>query len=174
MLSIRSVGGAFAAGSADQHITLGTYTASADALRSVPFYLPKPATVSEIGIKVTTAVAGAIRIGIYADKGEPVLYPYKLLLDAGTVNTGTTGMKSIAIKKDLPRGLVWLTLIGNSAPTIANITLGSWMPLGYPDDPASGPRSYYSKGYTYGALPDPFPDGATMGNLPVYVYLKFA
>lgn len=73
-----------------------------------PFYCHTPKSFDRVAIAVTTAVAGAIRLGIYAsdpDTGWPAAGP---LADWGTVDPGTTGVKELTISIALDRRLYWL------------------------------------------------------------------
>ena len=73
-------------------------------------YFPRPTAVDLIRCQVTTAsVAGVARLGIYAQNATTGL-PGTLLLDAGTVSTTTTGIKSITISTTIS-GMVWCALV---------------------------------------------------------------
>jgi len=73
---------------------LTTGVVTANRLYAIPFVTPKGITVDRIGINVTTLVVGVAMLGIYADNG---IYPGSLLLNAGVVSTGATGVQSITI-----------------------------------------------------------------------------
>lgn len=124
-------------------------------LYAMPFPVLRPITVDRIAIEVSTAGAGgaAIRLGIYNNGTN--LTPGTLLLDAGTVDATSTGLKAITISQALTKGIYWLVLLTNDG-TIdvwANITA---MPLlGRANSLKWGGMTYY-KGFTYGTLPDPF------------------
>ena len=140
--------------------------AEANYLKAVPFPVPRPITLDQIAIYVTTAGgAGAeMRLGIYNDGVN--LYPAGLLLDAGVIDATTTGIKAIIINQALAKGMYWLACVCNDATVKIPITCYHTSPLGYSD-----PR--YNAGnlavnYNYGALPNPFPSGAGDGG---YLYL---
>lgn len=137
---------------------------AADRLHAIPFYMPDvPNVVIEIGIRVTGAAAGNYRLGIYDDGGEAQLYPHKLLLDAGVVSASSTGEKGITIKQEFSRGLKWLAIVGSLVtPAIRKIATGSWGLLGTAHAGGISYNHYY-KAFSYAALPDPFPAGATYG-----------
>ncbi|RTL03729.1 hypothetical protein EKK58_12265 [Candidatus Dependentiae bacterium] len=78
-----------------------------------PIAIPNGITATRIGINVVTAAAGSIRLGFYNDvNGAPSGAP---LLDAGTVNTSTTGEKEITISLALSPGMYWLAFVSNVA-----------------------------------------------------------
>ena len=174
-------GGAYPAGVLHSGQTPGIAPFAVNYLLCLPFYMPDvPNIVVKIGIKVTTLCAGKhFRLGIYKDRGEPRLYPYKLIIDAGVVATDTTGVKSITIRRGLPRGLYWVALLGDDTATvrIATFSTGdaSWAVLGHNE---AGDTPYVGVGvnYTYGALPDPFPTGGAeysgAAGFP-YIFLTF-
>jgi len=157
---IGGAGGAYVAGVLDSDFTEGAGAITANYISAIPIYIPAPCEVASIGISVTTLSAGSVRLGIYEDKGEDLLYPGKLVIDAGTVNVGTTGNKSVAVKQGLSRGLKWLALVGNSTPEIRRIQAGGWAALGF-DETGVTPYHYYRPAFTYAALPNPFPASAT-------------
>lgn len=178
IFSLRSVGGAngrYPAGAFPISYPSGAGAITANRLYAIPFYMPDvPNRVVEMGLRVTGASAGAVRLGIYADKKEDQLYPGRLLLDAGTVDTSTTGEKSITMREGLPRGLIWVALIGNSAvPAFTRYGYADpgWALLGYTS--GASPRSIYYVSQAYGALPNPFPASASEYGIFTYVYLKF-
>ena len=178
-LALRSVGGAlggaYPAGVPFLQVPMSTAGIAANHLYAIPFFMPgTPNTISKIGISVTSA-AGSVRLGIYEDKGEPMLYPHKLLLDAGAV-VASSGVRSIAVEQGFPRGLVWVALIASATPTlrVIHVTAASWALLGA-SELGDSFYSHYKVSQAFGALPNPFPAGATeqYGRIP-YVFLKFS
>jgi len=98
-----------------------------------PFFCVNTTTFDRIGVVVTTAVAGSIRLGIYEadpDTGYPAAGP---LLDAGTVDPGTTGGKEIIISQQLTGGrLYWLGLSSTANNVGLRTKYGNSMGLGLP------------------------------------------
>lgn len=86
----------------------GAGTLTQGLMRSVPILLPGGITLDRISMEVTTASAGTTaRLGIYADSGYG--YPGALMLDAGTIDASTTGMKEITISQAITiPGVYWL------------------------------------------------------------------
>jgi hypothetical protein len=139
--------------------TLTTGAPTANVLRALPLATNIKRTLDRIGICVTTLSAGAARLGIYADDGN--LYPGNLLLDAGTVDTGGTGVKEITISQALSANtLYWLALIGNAAPTIRTPPYAACFPiLGLDAGYGTALGVGWSVALTYGALPAAFTSG---------------
>ena len=76
-------------------ITTAEKVAAANTIYYTPICFGKTVTVSEIGIIVSTAQAGAdARLGIYTSTAAGV--PDALLLDAGAITCAATGIKSVA------------------------------------------------------------------------------
>lgn len=73
-------------------------------------------TFDRIGCDVTTAgeASSVMRLGIYADNNGT---PGALILDAGTVTTATTGIKTITISQKLAPGRYWLAALTQAAAT---------------------------------------------------------
>ena len=140
--------------------------AEANSLTAIPFPVPRPITLDRIGIYVTTAGgAGAeMRLGIYNDGVN--LYPAGLLADYGTIDATTTGIKAIIINQALAKGMYWLAYVCNDATVKIPMAYYHTSPLGYSDPRYNAGN--LSASYTYGALPNPFPGGASDGG---YLYL---
>ena len=142
-------GGLAALPSAAQTVVLAAHT-----LYVLPFAVGDTATFVRIGIDVTTADAGkSARLGIY---GWANGVPAARLLDAGVVSVASTGVKEIAISQVLPAGMYGLALVSDGAPVlrgndvnpVAAFAIGTATP---------GVADYrMSRGFTYGALPDPW------------------
>jgi len=140
---------------------LTTVAASANVLRAIPFLVARTITLDQIAINVTTLIAGKARLGIYLDDGT--IYPEQRLLDAGEVDTGTTGVKALSINQTLTTGLYWLVHVANAAPTLRAVAVGGLLPiLGIDSGIGTAFGVGYSRSYTYAALPDPFGAGATV------------
>lgn len=141
--------------------SVGTRVITADHLYAIPFVAARKMTVDRIACWVQSLVNPSnIRIGIYADGTN--CYPGALVLDAGAVSGATVGGKIITIDQQLDKGLYWLALVSDAAPTFygtlgqGNLILGL-VTTGY---------YYYYIGWdvvqAYGALPDPFTAGGSL------------
>ena len=74
----------------------------------------------------TTGSAGSVcRLGIYRDNGA--IGPDALVLDAGTVDTSTTGRKEATISQALTPDLYWLAVVAQGAPA-TNPAIGRTVP----------------------------------------------
>jgi hypothetical protein len=149
-----------------------TLSIAANYLYAWAFYVPTSTTFDRIGTYISTAATGSARLGIYADNGA--IYPGSLVLDAGTVDTGTTGSKEITISVTLSPGLYWLALVSNASPAVGGITYTyCFAPMGHLNSYYEGANSY-SVSYTYGTLPTTFPTGASSAARTVVVMLRKA
>ena len=85
----------------------------------VPVTFQRAVSIDKLGIVVSTAVpASTIRLGIYSDSG--VGYPGALIIDGGTVDTSTTGSKTVTITKTtLPPGTYYLAYVPQGAAGVA-------------------------------------------------------
>ncbi len=148
----------------------------ANKLIAMPIVVPVNITLDNIAIKVTTLAAGNARLGIYNDDGN--MYPNALVLDAGTVDTSTTGVKTISINQALTgNNLYWLVVVFNATPTVNGFSSGSGLPglgndntlpLPTTDTPAIG----WVADFAYDVLPATFPAGATAyGTIGTAAYL---
>jgi len=153
--------------------SVSTLSLNADYLYAFAFYNPVSTLFDRIIIYVQTPVAGAlVRLGIYGDNGS--VYPGNLVLDAGTVDASTVGVKEILISQTLGAGLYWLVCLSNAAPTLGGQTgVNQYAPIGV-WNPYTLPRNAYIGGYTFGALPNPFPPGITYGFAAVLVLIEKA
>lgn len=145
---------------------LTTGAPTANVLRAIPFIVSKTTTIDQMAINVTTAAAGAARIGIYRDNGNN--YPGALVVEATSatqINTGTTGVKiaTNGLPVTLEPGLYWLAIVGNAAPTIRTFAVGSLLPvLGYGSSLGTAASFGWSVSFTYAALPTSFPTGGAL------------
>ena len=77
-----------------------------------PIFVAETTTFIGIGIRVDTALEGSADLRIFAWENG---LPGKLILSAGTVDTGTTGAKEITISQTLSRGYYFLAVRCTSA-----------------------------------------------------------
>jgi hypothetical protein len=136
-------------------VAASTHTVVANRLYYEPILTDRQITLDRLAIGVTTAASGKARLGIYS--ADTFWQPTALILDAGEVDTGTTGYKEITINLTLTPGIYLLALVANATPVLRTI-LGSLpgagisYPAEYPTYPFWG---LLARDYTYGALPDP-------------------
>lgn len=116
-----------------------------------PIYVATQITLDQLVIEVTTLAAGAIRLGIYT--ADTDWQPVALVLDAGTVDTSTTGVKTISINQVLAAGRYLLVLVGNATPSIRFIRGGSRF-TGLNNALGTGPCIFrLTRSFTYSTLP---------------------
>lgn len=128
--------------------TSGTTAIAANTLYAVPLVVARRTAFTRIGASVTTAVGGTnARMGIYNDSTGK---PGTLLLDAGTVSTGTNGLKEITIAQSVNRGLYWLVLVSDGASTFST-SVSTVTPLGV--NSSFGRIFSIQRAFTYGTLP---------------------
>lgn len=145
-------------------LSTATTTPTADVLYAQPFWLPD-VRITRVGIKVTSGVAGACRLGIY-ENDATLAGPSNLLLDAGAIDTSATGWIESTIDFTGPDGWVWIAGIFNATPTVlgggsdAHFLLGSSA-----SDMVGGGRGLVKTSTPYGAMPTVAPVmSATVGN----------
>lgn len=127
-----------------------------DRLYAHPMSIPAAVTLDRIEVEVTTAAAlTTIRMGIYNDDGGT---PGTLLLDAGTVDSSTTGRKSITISQSINAGIYWLASVAQGGTPTVRASNGPSM-LNMPSANGAGQGNVPSLAFVAGvsgALPDPF------------------
>lgn len=88
---------------------IATPSATGDPANFYPIWIPEDCTLDRVGVNCTVAVAtSTIQIALYAPDSNFV--PTTLLLDAGSVNTATTGVKELTISQAVTAGLVFVGL----------------------------------------------------------------
>ncbi|MDQ0273003.1 hypothetical protein J2S17_004897 [Cytobacillus purgationiresistens] len=126
-----------------------------------PFPVSEPTTFDAIAIKVDGGATNTkARLGIYKDNGN--CYPGKLILDAGEVDTATTGVKSIPISLNLDKGLYWLTRNSNGGPSISGISNNNAINLGIDGSLTGHHSGAYRITQSYSTFPDQFSAGADL------------
>ena len=125
----------------------------------LPFYVPIAQSFDRIAVNVTTAAAGNARLGVYADNGA--VYPGALMLNAGIVTTGTTGIRWLGANLLLMPGLYWLARLQDATPSLQGLGNVGMLALGS-EDLGVAWITGYRLGMAYAdGLPATFPLGAT-------------
>lgn len=145
-----------------------TLVTSQSRLVLTPIWAPKSFNIDSIEIEVTAAVAATVvRLGIYAN--DPVTdMPSTLMLDAGTVDSATIGVKALAISATLAQGWNWLGACAQGGnPTIRSIGNNGQPPVQntVSFNGVSELNGYQLNGIT-GALPTNFTGTLTVGSSP--------
>lgn len=115
-----------------------TAVATLNRLCYTPVEIATPITVDRIGISCTSLVnPSTVRLGIYASAANG--YPGALILDAGTVDTSTTGVKEITISQAITARRFWLAAVAQTGtPTTRVATAGKMFGLGFMSTFSSG------------------------------------
>lgn len=155
-------------------------------LYAIPFISGRGGTIDRVSVNVTTAgqttQTGEIRLGIYEATSDTNLYPAALIADFGTVNGLTIAIKTLTVSQALnPNRLYWLALTEDCdllAPTYRGTAIAAqYNLLGIaPTMPSTSPGSVLSAPFTYAALPNPFPAGASVltGATVPQIAMRFA
>jgi len=98
-----------------------TTNPGAGAATVTPFYVPRTRTMTDIACDITTLAAGStVELGVYGS--DEFDQPLGLIFSAGTVDSSTTGFKSLSLAMDdrvLTPGWYWLaTLPLGGAPVL--------------------------------------------------------
>lgn len=141
------------------HVTNATSSSlavTANRLYLVPFYLPAARGIQGLGVQVSTAGAAgtSVRLGVYRPDPANDYEPGARLLDWGTINTDSTGVRQVTATATLAAGLWYVAGYFSGTPTVVSTTTGS-------NRPALGGTSYgvpnvcFIKDGSFAALPDP-------------------
>ena len=138
----------------------------------LPFSLSITTTFTKISIYVNTLSAtGNIRLGIYNTGSDGL--PSSLLLDAGLVDTQSTGLRTITISQSLSAGNYWLAASPQTATTAMTCkgTTGYVAGVPFLTSPANASIAGYGVSGISGSLPNPVGTIAKATS-PIEVYLQ--
>ena len=139
---------------------VGTYSFAGGYIRMHPFVPHSTLTIDRIACYVTATTGGKARLGIYRGDGADG-YAGSLVVDAGEVDTATTGDKIATCSATLQAGaLYWFAANNNVATAFAHwggygadayAAIHAWGSTA----PISGPSSFLTcyMAYSYGPLP---------------------
>ena len=103
---------------------IGTAANSSGQMMYVPLPIGNTPTLNLIGCEATTGGAsGTARLGIY--NSDQYGFPSTLLLDAGTVDTSTSGVKNITISQAIPSAGLYFLGIHIRTGTVTYRTTGA-------------------------------------------------
>lgn len=167
--NVTSVGGYLAA--MWTGATSGGLAPGANTLAVMPIWIPKTMSFDRISVEVVNASASTvIRLSIWRTSEE---YPTTPLLDAGTVDSSSTGFKEITINQQLTRGIWYLgASCASGVPTIRGGT--SWGILNpYISGVIAAPKiAMQHTGLTGDALPASFTLSPTLNQFAYQMYLR--
>jgi hypothetical protein len=151
----------------------GTASPGMGTLRAYRLDLAASGTADRIGIEITTSAASStVALAIHNHDASTGL-PGTVLLDAGTVDSTSTGFKEITISQALSAGSYWLSSLSlGGSPTFRIVVAGSTQVPGF----AQADMALNNLGVSRSSLSSiPSPLGATGTSLNVpRVYLRFA
>ena len=127
-------------------------------MTAAPIVIPASCTADRIGVEVTAQVAAStVRLGIYNDSAGR---PGSLLVDAGTVDSSTIGVKTITISQALSPGVYWLAGCSQGGAPSVRLYADLALPTGGLSRNQLGAASFNSGGVyvdsVAGALPASF------------------
>lgn len=157
-----------------------TIAAAADLVMTSLFYPRRDVPVVDIGVEVTTAVAGNLRIMIHADDGTGK--PGALVANSGDISGATTGIKTwtgvnYTFKRDTR---YWLSVHTAAAPSFRTSSANGATTIGYDGTSTGGSAHYIGRettGQTYASGAPASVVGSrvtSFSRLPVLFSLKVA
>lgn len=149
----------------------------ADRLYAMPLLIARDITIDRMAVYVATESGGHnARLGIY--KNGTNLYPGTLLLDAGTVSVGSTGLKEITgLNQKLIKGIYFVVIVTDGTPTMrVNVYTHISPPvLGLVAASIAYPNEFWIVTFSYAALPDPYTAGGALAyNLGTKIAVRVA
>lgn len=131
---------------------------TANRLYGMPYLVWDSESYDRIVAHVQTANGTSARLGIYAQGTDGA--PGALVLDAGTIATGSTGFKTITISQTLAPGRYVLAFYADGTPSVYMWgQTNALAVLGWDDGSLNlggGNIGWYRDVGSFGALPDPF------------------
>jgi hypothetical protein len=139
------------------HGDVNTFDPSLNRLHLWPLWVPVTVEIDQLACEVTTLTASSVaRMGLYLSDGTGGK-PATLLLDAGTIDSSTTGVKTIAISQVLQgQRLYWLAFVAQTADGAVFQGNNKTGTLALPSSVgADESLTHYVETGVTGALPDP-------------------
>jgi hypothetical protein len=139
-------------------------------LHVFPLWIPQAVTLDRIAVQISGSVATATtRLGLYSPDASGG-FPGTLLLDAGTVDTSTAGLKAITISQALSAGIIYVAVVNQTAAATLVGRQAPYSPmLGFSEPeatPTAGPQNGWYKSGVTGALPASFSYDGAATNVP--------
>lgn len=141
----------------------------ANRLYAIPHIVGSTTTFTRIGMRVTSAIAGNARLGIY-NWADGV--PTSLILDCGTVSTSSTGEKELIISQILAAGIYGLGIVFDAAPSVAVASERNLINYLVGDVSSTGNDVFQYVAHTYGALPSSFGTPTYTGTASPSLWLR--
>lgn len=141
----------------------------ANVMLAMPFIAPRRGgRIDQLACNVTVAVAGNLRLGLWDNVSESVLYPNRLLADSGSISHAAPGVKTFSVNINLVPGQVYyLSLVTSGAPTVRGLAVGGCAPFwGLDTAMGTAPQVGLQVAFAFGALPNVYPAGSTYLTTP--------
>jgi hypothetical protein len=145
--------------------SLSGIAVAANNLFAMPFVTNRSITIDRIGIVVTVAAAGNVRLGIYNSVSQTDLTPNSLILDSGLVDVSVAQLNTATINQTLsPNVLYWFCCAFGVGITVRALAQANAIPiLGYSAGNAfagTAAGSAWTNAFAFAALPATFPSPA--------------
>lgn len=152
---------------AADYVARSTGASSNGQMRLAGFVVGASTTFDRIRVEVTSAgSAGSVhRLGIYGSGADGA--PDALVLDAGTVDTTTTGLKDITISQALPPGIYWIAVVQQGSPTTTATLRTVTESLLAPNSGAATAAAGWFQDAVTAALPANYSGTLTAGSAPL-------
>jgi hypothetical protein len=129
---------------------ISTLVVSANKLYMAPLWVTEMRTFTNISLgEVSSALSGNVKIGIYS-ANRITGHPTTLIVDGGSISTGTTGTKTATISVTLNPGMYFVACVFSAAPTVHSINSDG---LGVGMNAGVTAVSGISRSFTFAALP---------------------
>lgn len=154
-------------------LALSTAASAANRFYAFPFIPAQTITINELAVEVTTLTAGSAHLGIYANSaGSPGA---KIIGSTTAVDTGTTGVKAVAISNTtLTAGTIyWLVVWTSSAATFRSVAQGALAVIGLTSTLNAQYTSRLATS-TFGALPANAPATTLTAGAVPWLRMKIA
>jgi len=155
--------------------SLSTVVPTLNLLQAKLLVVAKTVSIVQLLAEVTAAgSAGAVgRLGLWADGADG--YPAALIVDAGTIDCTTTGVKTVTVAQTLTPGRYWLSYTAQVATATVRGDIGrdTTTPSNLSGMASARQVGVQSAGVT-GALPGTFPATLAAGQDIALVYMKVA
>lgn len=155
---------------------LGTQAQATNSLRIQPFQLNYGAIIDQVGVSVSTLLAGGlVRVVIY--DADELGRPTTLLAQSPDIDAATTGTKMVSLNFTFVAGKrYWIGTHANSAFTLRSASVASMPVLGFDTAASPAPRYTLIRTVTFGSA-DNWPAFALSqlnANVPALVLMRVA
>ncbi len=121
-----------------------------------PFCVQRALKIDRLGVNVTTLQAASlVRVGLYRSQADGT--PGVLIVDGGTVDSSTTGVKTVTVDEFLKPGLYWSAWEYDVASVgLRGRSTAAALSLGWDSNLSNESFGIIFVTHTFGALPDPY------------------